>query len=206
MKYIILSAFILVTLITISQIIVFKSSSDTNTIKYETLETKDGFQIRKYPELTVASTDLSSSSYSKNSSSGFRKIATYIFGGNSSEQKIAMTSPVQMEMGIDPTMSFFMPGDMDPKNYPTPNRKDVTVHVQPSKTVAVIEFSGWASDKVLKQKFNALKSKLKKESIEFEDSFSYLGYNPPYQLVNRKNELIIELTNYKNESLSNFSI
>lgn len=198
MKYIFLSAFILVTFITISQILVSKRSSDTNTIKYETLATKDGFQIRKYPELTVASTDLNSSSYSKNSSSGFRKIASYIFGGNSSKQQIAMTSPVQMEMGTDPTMSFFMPGDMEPKEYPTPNRKDVTIHVQPSKIVAVIEFSGWASDKVLKQNFNTLKSKLKKDSIEFEDSFSYLGYNPPYQLINRKNELIIVLTNYEN--------
>jgi len=198
MKYILLSAFILVALITISQIVVSKSTSDTNTIKYETLATKDGFQVRKYPELTVASTELSSSSYSNNSSIGFRKIASYIFGGNSAKQQIPMTSPVQMEMGTDATMSFFMPGDMEPKDYPTPNRKDVTIHIQPSKIVAVIEFSGWASDKVLKQQFNTLKSKLKKASIEFEDSFSYLGYNPPYQLINRKNELIIVLNNYEN--------
>ncbi|MDG1428010.1 MAG: heme-binding protein [Crocinitomicaceae bacterium] len=198
MRYILLIAFILVALITISQVLVSKTSSETNSIKYETLATRDGFQIRKYPELTVASTELSSSSYSRNSSSGFRKIASYIFGGNSSEQQIAMTSPVQMEMGTDPTMSFFMPGDMDPKEYPTPNRKDVTIHVQPSKIVAVIEFSGWASDKVLKQKFKILKSKLTKDSIEFKDSYSFLGYDPPYQLINRKNELIIELTHYEN--------
>ena len=35
------------------------------------------------------------------------------------------------------------------------------------------------------------------ESIEFEDTYSFLGYNPPFQLLNRKNEVIIPLTNYK---------
>lgn len=196
MKYVVLSTFILVAIIAISQIIVSKNSSETNTIEYETLAIKDGFQIRKYPKLTVASTELKSRSYSNNSSTGFRKIASYIFGGNSSDQQIAMTSPVQMDMGKEPTMSFFMPGYMEPKDYPTPNNKEVMIHTQPSKIVAVIEFSGWASDEVLQKQFNKLKSKLRKNSIEFEDSFSYLGYNPPYQVLNRKNEVIISLINY----------
>ena len=175
----------------------------TNTIQYEILATKEGFQIRKYPELTVASTELSSNSYSNNSSVGFRKIASYIFGGNSSNEQIAMTSPVQMNLGSSPTMSFFMPGNIDPKDLPTPNRKDVSLSIQPSKIVAVIEFSGWASDKVLKKQFSLLKEKLKKESIEFDDSYSFLGYNPPYKLINRKNEVIIPLTNYKTHILVN---
>ena len=171
--------------------------NDVNTISYEVLASKNGYQIRKYPELTVATTELNSRSYSNNSSTGFRKIASYIFGGNSSNQQIAMTSPVQMDMGSEPTMSFFMPGNVDPTELPTPNRKDVVVTVQPSRIVAVIRFSGWASDKVLNKQFKLLKSKLKKESIEFVDSYSFLGYNPPYKLINRKNEVIIPLTDYK---------
>lgn len=206
MKYILFTAFILLVTIVISQ----RNSNNenfetnktlvskkTNTIEYETLATKNGFQIRKYPELTVATTELNSNSYSNNSSTGFRKIASYIFGGNSSNQQIAMTSPVQMDMGTEPTMSFFMPGNVDPTELPTPNREDVVVSVQPPKIVAVIEFSGWASDKVLIEQFNLLKSKLKAESIDFEDSYSFLGYNPPFKLINRKNEVIIPITNYK---------
>lgn len=209
MKYILFFAGILLVTIVISQ---RRSSiensetiktnepsivNETNSIEYETLETISGFQIRKYPELTVATTILNSSSYSDNSGTGFRKIASYIFGGNSTNEQIAMTSPVQMNMGSEPTMSFFMPRNAAPSDLPTPNRKDVVVTVQPSKIVAVLEFSGWASDKVLITQFNLLKSKLKKESIEFDDSFSFLGYNPPYKLFNRKNEVIIPLLNYK---------
>ncbi|MFT5777986.1 MAG: hypothetical protein ACI837_000934 [Crocinitomicaceae bacterium] len=209
MKYILFSSFILLVTIVISQ----RNSSnandetlelnepsvgnETNTIEYQTLATKDGFEIREYPELTVATTVLNSNSYSGNSGIGFRKIASYIFGGNSSNEQIAMTSPVQMDMGSEPTMSFFMPGNLAPTELPTPNRKDVVVTVQSSKIVAVIAFSGWASDKVLIKQFNLLKSKLKKESIEFDDSYSFLGYNPPYKLINRKNEVIIPLRNYK---------
>lgn len=206
MKYLLFSTFIFLVTIVVSQS--FNSNeiskeqkaetlNDVNTISYEVLASENGYQIRKYPKLTVATTELKSSSYSNNSSTGFRKIASYIFGGNSSNQQIAMTSPVQMDMGTEPTMSFFMPGNVDPSELPSPNRKDVIVTVQPSKIVAVIEFSGWASDKVLNKQFKLLKSKLKKESIEFVDSYSFLGYNPPYKLINRKNEVIIPLTDYK---------
>tara|TARA_B110000438_G_scaffold77851_1_gene78023 strand:- start:2815 stop:3480 length:666 start_codon:yes stop_codon:yes gene_type:complete len=218
MKFILFFSFIFLTSIVISQdnssneVIeskktdgISKSIEDkkTNTIEYETLATKEGFQIRKYPELTVASTELSSNSYSNNSSVGFRKIASYIFGGNSSNEQIAMTSPVQMNLGSSPTMSFFMPANRDPKDLPIPNRNDVSLRIQPSQIVAVIAFSGWASDRVLKKQFSLLKEKLKKESIEFDDSYSFLGYNPPYKLINRKNEVIIPLTNYKTHMLVN---
>ena len=207
MKYLLFSTFIFVVTIVISQS--FNSNkiskeqkaetlNDVNTISYEVLASKNGYQIRKYPELTVATTELSSRSYSNNSNAGFRKIASYIFGGNSSNQQIAMTSPVQIDMGIEPTMSFFMPGNSDPSELPSPNRKDVIVTVQPSKIVAVIEFSGWASDRKLINQFNLLKSKLGKDAIEFEDTYSFLGYNSPFELFHRKNEVIISLKNYNN--------
>lgn len=200
MKFLLLTFFILIMSIVISQSLNSraKSSNDTRTINYEVLKSKDGFEIRKYPELTVATTQFNSNSYSGNSRVGFRKIASYIFGGNSSKEQIPMTSPVQMDMGSEPSMSFFMPGNVNPSDLPDPIRNDVIVTVQPSQVVAVIEFSGWASDDVLTKQFSLLKSKLEKDSIEFENTFSYLGYNPPYKLINRRNEVIIPLKNYNN--------
>jgi len=198
MKYIFLAGLITIAFAIISGTFnTEKTNDDSKSIQYKTLAIKTGFEIREYPELAVATTELNSNSYSKNSNTGFRKIASYIFGGNNSNQQIAMTAPVQMDMGSNPSMSFFMPEDLSLKDLPIPDRKDVSVHIQPSKIVAVIQFSGWASDKVLKEQFSKLKSKLKKEGIEFENSYSYLGYNPPYKLLNRKNEVIIPLVNYK---------
>jgi hypothetical protein len=71
MKYILFSIFILLLTIVISQrnpskessetIKTYESSIDneTNTIEYQSLAPKDEFEIRKYPELTVATTELS---------------------------------------------------------------------------------------------------------------------------------------------------
>jgi len=208
MKYLFLIGLIALTFVVISRNSATQqstdsssSNTDTNSVQYKTIAVKNGFEIREYPSLAVASTELNSRSYSENSNSGFRKIASYIFGGNSSNQQISMTSPVQMDMGENPSMSFFMPENLNIDDLPVPNRKDVYVHIQPSKIVAVIQFSGWASDTVLEEQFNKLKVKLKKEGIEFEDSYSYLGYNPPYKLINRKNEVIIPLSNFKEPNI-----
>lgn len=198
MKVFIITLFVLLATFVISQVYISKNTAETNTIAYKTLAIKNGYEIREYSKQIVASTQLDSNSYSNISSQGFRKIASYIFGGNSNNQQIAMTSPVQMEMGSKPVMSFFMPNNLASQDLPTPNLEDVYLHIQPSKIVAVIEFSGWASDEVLASKFKSLKLKLDKESIAYENSYSYLGYNPPYQMMNRKNEVIIPLTNYKN--------
>ena len=58
-------------------------------------------EIRRYPSLILAQTQMTAAPYSQNSSTGFRRVAGYIFGGNEQGQKIAMTSPVIMEMGTE---------------------------------------------------------------------------------------------------------
>lgn len=198
MKYLLLILLILTIVLVISQAYVLKSTSDSETANYETLAYFDNFEIRKYPELTVATTKLNEGSYSKNSRIGFGRLAAYIFGGNTDKSQIAMTSPVQMNIDFDTTMSFFMPENIAYDDLPKPNNGAVSIQMIPSKIVAVIGFKGWASDEILKRKFNELKSLLSDEGINFYNKYSFLGYNPPYQLINRKNEVLINLKNYKN--------
>jgi len=38
-----------------------------------------------------------------------------------------------------------------------------------------------------------LKATLEKHQIAYTGPFSYLGYNPPYQLVNRRNEVVVKV-------------
>ena len=40
-----------------------------------------------------------------------------------------------------------------------------------------------------------LKSASNEESIKHTNNFYFLGYNPPFDFFNRKNELIVELQN-----------
>ncbi|NCG30243.1 MAG: heme-binding protein [Bacteroidetes bacterium] len=186
---------ILVTTGVIAQLRVIKSTSETNTITYEILSKMDKYEIRSYPDLTVATTELERSSYSEMARTGFSRIASYIFGKNSSGKKISMTSPVKMDMSDSSSMSFYLPPEYLISELPVPDRSDVRIQVEPAKKVAVIQFSGWASKKVLESKFEELKTLLEEEQLKYEDSYSYLGYNPPYQLINRRNEVIVKLIN-----------
>jgi hypothetical protein len=34
-------------------------------------------------------------------------------------------------------------------------------------------------------------------NLQHNNHFSYLGYNPPYEMINRRNEIVVELINYK---------
>ncbi len=71
--------------------IVFNSMSQTEEQSYNVLKTLEDVQIREYDPVIYAtvSTD--------NNRSLFRILAGYIFGGNESNQKIAMTAPVHMQ-------------------------------------------------------------------------------------------------------------
>jgi hypothetical protein len=59
--------------------------------------------------------------------------------------------------------------------------------------MAVIQFGGWASDEKIEKKKSELIQILKDNQITFEGPFLYMGYNPPYQLVNRRNELAVRV-------------
>jgi len=77
MKYIFLAGLITIAFVIISGTFNLNQAKDeTKSIQYKTLATKTGFEIREYPELAIATTDLNSNSYSKNSNTGFRKIAS----------------------------------------------------------------------------------------------------------------------------------
>jgi len=42
-----------------------------------------------------------------------------------------------------------------------------------------------------------LKEELTKANIKHSNQFSFLGYDPPYQVENRRNEVVVELIDFK---------
>ena len=76
---------------------------------------------------------------------------------------------------------------------PKPNEANIKLKEMPRKKVAAITFGGWADDERIEKYRLKLVSLLDKEDIKHSNKYYFLGYNPPFELLNRKNELIIEI-------------
>jgi hypothetical protein len=133
--------------------------------------------------------------YKAVSSKGFSILAGYIFGGNNTNEKIAMTSPVSMSLEDSMTVMFMVPRDLKKENLPRPDETQIEFREEPAKTVAAISFKGWADSEKIEAYRSELIAALDAEKIPYSDRFYYLGYNAPYELFNRKNEVIVELEN-----------
>jgi hypothetical protein len=151
------------------------------------------FEIRSYETTLFTSVKLSTKDYKKSSSKGFSILAGYIFGNNERNEKIAMTSPVSMSLEDSMTMMFMVPKKFSKDMLPKPNQSGIEFKEEPAKIVAAISFSGWANDTNIEEYKQHLKAALDAEGIKYTNQFYFLGYNAPYEIFNRKNEVIVEL-------------
>lgn len=197
MKTFIYIVLTLALIVIITQAFVMKSVSDTEQHKYSVIKKFDNFEVRRYEKALFSSVNLNEKSYDEVSGKGFRVLAGYIFGGNETNEKIAMTSPVVMEIGDSSKMSFMVPAGYSMENLPKPTDNKIYFEVKEEAIMASIEFGGWASDEKIEEYKKKLIAELEKEQIQYKGSFTYLGYNPPYEVFNRRNEVVVELVNYK---------
>jgi hypothetical protein len=175
------------------QAYVAKSISDTEQQAYDLIESDGNFEIRYYPSATMASVAVDGS-YSNSSGTGFRILAGYIFGSNSEDIKIPMTAPVHMEMDSSGYfMSFVMPSNYNLDNLPLPENGQIRLHDSSPAYMASIRFDGFANDEKIEKYKGKLRGYLENKGISYTEPFIYLGYNPPYQMVNRRNEVIVQI-------------
>jgi hypothetical protein len=192
MFIIILVVVILLTLLLQSFIII--STNKTEEQKSSIIQKYKDFEIRFYPSATIATINSNAKTYRELSGPGFRKLAGYIFGGNEANTKISMTSPVRMDINDSvSTMSFVMPSAYARENLPKPNDPNVQIKNTVDEYVAVIRFGGYASDKDLKFYSEKLQNLLKENGITSIGNYRFLGYNPPFQFIGRRNEIIVSV-------------
>jgi hypothetical protein len=173
---------------------VVSSSLKTENQKYRVVRIETQFEIRFYPSATFAKIYSTGTNYKSVASSGFRKLAGYIFGGNEQKQSIAMTAPVRMEMtDKGSTMSFVMPDKYKESDLPKPNDSSVKIVKSSPQYVAAITFGGYADDEKIKEKRDELLRLLKEKGIKVNGEYTFLGYNAPFQFWSRKNEIVIPI-------------
>jgi len=167
-------------------------------------------ELRKYESMIVAETVVNGP-YNDAVNNGFRNIADYIFGNNTSSasiamttpvlqepssQKIAMTTPVLQEENENETytISFVMPSKYTMESIPKPNNANVELREVGNRTLAVISFSGLWTDKKAKRLTDTLAKALTEDGYQFEAKPQYARYNPPWTPPwMRKNEIWLEL-------------
>lgn len=194
MKKMIISVLIILVALTVFQSFMTISTNNIEKQTYRVVKKEVDFEIRFYPSATFATIKSKANSYRELSGSGFRRIAGYIFGGNESSTKIAMTSPVHMDITEGgSSMSFVMPSKYSLSTLPKPNDTKVELHESKPEYAAAIVFGGYVNDATLKKYTEQLQQILAQRQIKAIGHFRYLGYNPPYQLINRRNEVIVEV-------------
>ena len=176
-----------------------------NNKKYETLSNEiigsiNSVDFKIYNNYTKAS--VNNKAYNMNSaSSNFPVLANYIFGGNKDNTKMAMTSPVLYNMSNKSSFSFIMPKQFEINNLPSPNTEKIFFETVKNQCVAVMEFSGFANEKNCAVKHLELLNILKKNNIVCNNDFMIAVYQPPYQLINRKNEIWVEVNSSEVEDM-----
>jgi hypothetical protein len=194
MKSFIIIATIIIILFILFQSFTVMSINKTEEQKYNVVTKEKDYEIRFYPSATIATIQSHAKTYKELSGPGFRKLAGYIFGGNEGDTKISMTAPVHMDINDSvSTMSFVMPSEYSESTLPKPNDSNVLITKTTDEYVAAIRFAGFASDKDLKFYSEKLKSLLAEKGISTYGHYRFLGYNPPFQFVGRRNEIIVSV-------------
>lgn len=162
------------------------------------LETCEDYETRVYDK----SQWVSSSSPAGEFMSAFWRLYGYIGGKNDQGKKMDMNMPVRIhvklsEDDVDGTkveifnVSFFLSSSLLP-NLPKPLDEKVFLEQEDSLVTFVAHFSGMAKDKDWKDSRCRLMQALDRDGKSYvrREYFS-AGYDPPYKLWNRRNEIIL---------------
>lgn len=163
--------------------------------RYQTVESDNTIEVRKYPSLVTAGTEHRGDRQSA-LNEGFRTLADYLFAKSRPGAKLPMTAPVLSDTDGDGSWRtrFLMPTGKARAELPKPP-SGVELTAEPAQRVAVIRFSGRADDATLAAKEGALRSWLQLRGLPSEGKAVHAFYNAPFLPgPMRRNEVMIVLS------------
>lgn len=195
LKVLIYACLILVTVGGLYFVWQLTSRTAYESAEYEVLETEGRIEIREYPDLKLAATNMPLDSQGNDGS--FVRLFRYISGSNTDRRKIAMTTPVFMQPNPDSEqaeMSFVIPTEIANSQVPAPTDQQVRIKTRPAGTFAVIRFSGRLTRETADQAEQELRKWMMERGLSAEDSVQRAGYDPPWTPGPlRRNEILIRL-------------
>ncbi len=170
------------------------ASADTykgyETPPYTVSRTDGVIEVRDYAPHIVAEVGVSGNRDAA-IGRGFRTLAGYIFGGNATREKVAMTTPVaQTPAGAGWTVRFTMPKDFDLATLPQPKDAAIRLRQVPGDRQIAIRFSGLRGDAVLAEQAARLRAWADANRLIITAGPHYYFYDGPMTLPwNRRNEV-----------------
>ncbi|CAM8965796.1 unnamed protein product [Rhodiola kirilowii] len=195
------------------------SVPDLETVKFNVLSGTDEYEIREVEPYMVAEISMPGKSGFdfSGASQSFNALAEYLFGKNTTQDKMDMTTPVftrkapsdgeKMEMTTPVItkkeedkdvwkMSFVMPSKYG-ADLPKPKDPSVIIKEIPKRIVAVVAFSGYVTDEEVARRESKLREALKNDrtfQVKMGSPVEIAQYNPPFTLpFQRRNEIALEV-------------
>lgn len=184
---------------------------------YEVVKAEGNFELRRYPALVVASTQVNGD-FESAGDKAFRPLFEYISGANQNSTKISMTAPVLAEENpqsgqkiamtapvigteIDGAWEyqFVLPDSFTLESAPQPTNPNVSLKETRPKLLAVVEYSGLWREKTKQRHQAKLSEWMEKQGLQGISNPMIAGYDPPWTLpFLRRNEILIEVKQVSN--------
>lgn len=165
-------------------------------------------EVRRYPKRLQAETVVIGTDWDEALDEGFRRLAGYIFGGNASKVKLAMTAPVtatseRIAMTSPVTsvaaaggqrVAFVMPHGRALRSMPVPQDGRVKLREVPAHRVAALRFHGNYRSPLVLSKQHELLELVRAAALEIAGEPQFAGYDAPSTLpFLRRNEVWVKL-------------
>ena len=176
---------------------------------FSVVDSPVGLEIRQYGPRVAAETTVTGQDEQARGA-GFRRLAGYIFGGNTTQTSIAMTAPVAQAsekiamtapVGQTPDgagawrIQFIMPSQYSLDTLPTPKDPSVRLVALEPETFAVLGFSGSTRNEAVDARKAELLRRLAETGWRAAGEPLAWFYDPPWRLpAQRRNEVAVRVT------------
>jgi SOUL heme-binding protein len=172
---------------------------------------RDQYEIREYESYIVAEVEMEGN-MKQALYGGFRQLAGYIFGGNTSRttlgvsstmmetvkapENIAMTVPVMDTSSSSGKhiIAFTMPSKYRLDTLPKPSNANIRFRKVEKSRRAVLRYTWYATTARVEAKKKILKDRLNRDGYVIKGEFISAQYNPPMSFpLLRRNEIMVDI-------------